>query len=153
MPPPAALLLLFVGVLAPLPGPASAACTPPYEAQPGAYALRVVPGQTLDVAGNLTVAAGTRVLLEGTTRVAGGVIVRGELFLSSAASSTLTADWVVVEAGGVLTAGSEACPVPPTVTSTILLHNGTVYGTAGRKALMVLAGGSLEVSEAGRRQA
>lgn len=123
----------------------TAACPPPYEAQPGPFALQVAAGQVLEVAGNLTIAAGERALIEGAARVSGGIVVRGALFLSSSASSTLTADWLVIESGGELWAGSEACPVPSTVTATIELRDGSVHAKAGRKALAVLQGGRLEL--------
>lgn len=125
---------------------AAAACSPPYQAQARPPATLVPPGQsTADFPSSLVVAPGEAVLLEGTARVTGGVTVRGTLFLSSTASSTLAADWVVVEAGGALVAGSEACPLPPGVTATILLRSGSVHPVAGRKALAVLAGGTIEL--------
>lgn len=145
MAPTWALCRVLAAALCAVAAAGAATCPPPYDAQPGPYALQVGPGQVLEVAGNLTIAAGERALIEGAARVSGGVVVRGALFLSSAASSTLTADWLVVESGGELWAGSEACPLPPTVTATIELRDGSVHGKAGRKALAVLQGGRLEV--------
>lgn len=150
MAPPPNTLLLLLASLAPLLALVAPACTLPYEAQPGPYTLRVAPGEVRDFPAGLTVAAGERVLLEGTARVTGGVTVRGQLFFSNTASSTLSAEWVVVEAGGQLWAGSEACPVPPGVTATLELRAGAVHPQAGRKALAVLSGGTLEVR--GRRR-
>lgn len=124
----------------------TASCTPPYESQPGyTYALRVAPGEARAFSTGLTIAAGERALIEGTARVSGGITVQGTLYLSSTASSTLSADWVVVEAGGALIAGSKGCPLPPGVTATLELRDGSVHPKAGRKALAVLAGGTLEV--------
>lgn len=128
------LLLLLLALL--LARAAEAGCAPP---ESGPYALHIPPG------GVRAFAAGQRALLEGTARVAGGLRIRGTLFLSSSASSTLSADWVAVEAGGALVAGSEACPLPPSVTATIVLNNGSAHPAAGRKALAVLAGGTLEL--------
>lgn len=149
LPPPvrraAAAAALVVALLLLLPH-ASAACTPPYEAQPGPFSLRVAPGETREFSGGLTIAPGERALIEGTLRVAGGVQINGTLFLSSTASSNLSAEWVAVGAGGALVAGSEACPLPVGVVATVHLRDGGVHPTAGRKALAVLPGGTLEVS-------
>ncbi|KAL4443276.1 hypothetical protein ABPG75_011013 [Micractinium tetrahymenae] len=91
------------------------------------------------------IAAGQCALLAGTARVAGGLTIRGTLFLSSNSSSTLSAEWVAVESGGTLQAGSAACPVPAGITATIELQNGSAHPAAGRKALALLAGGTLEL--------
>lgn len=139
----AAVSALLVAVLL-LPS-AAAACTPPYEAQPGPYSLRIAPGETRDFASGLVVAAGERVLIEGTARVVGGLTINGTLFFSSTASSTLSAEWVAVGAGGALVAGSEACPLPAGVVATLELRDGSVHPQAGRKALAVFPGGTLEV--------
>lgn len=148
MPVPPWALPLALALVAAIATPAAAAgCQAPYEALPGGLDWQVAPGEVRQFPAGLTIAAGTRVLLEGTANVTGGVTIRGHLFLSSASSSTLAADWVVVEAGGSLQAGSEACPLPPTVSATVLLRNGAVHPQAGRKALAVLAGGTLEVGE------
>ncbi|EFN52976.1 hypothetical protein CHLNCDRAFT_137383 [Chlorella variabilis] len=142
MPVPPWALPLALALVAAIATPAAAAgCQAPYEALPGGLDWQVAPGEVRQFPAGLTIAAGTRVLLEGTANVTGGVTIRGHLFLSSASSSTLAADWVVVEAGGSLQAGSEACPLPPTVSATVLLRNGAVHPQAGRKAL---AGALLE---------
>jgi hypothetical protein len=99
-----------------------------------------------DFPAGLVVAAGEAALIEGAARVTGGVTIRGSLYLSSNSSSTLSADWIAVEGGGRLQAGSEACPLPAGVTATLLLNGGTAHPQAGRKALAVLAGGTLEAS-------
>lgn len=125
---------------------AAAACTPPYEAQPGPYALRVAPGETREFASGLYIAAGERALVEGVLRIKNGLQINGTLFLSSTASSTLYADWVAVGEGGALVAGSEACPLPAGVVAKIVLADGSVHPRAGRKALAVFPGGTLEVS-------
>lgn len=136
----AAALALLLLLLLPL---ASAACTPP---EAGPYTLHVAPGEARELAGGLAVARGERVLVEGTLRVAGGLQINGTLFLSSAASATLSADWVAVGDGGALVAGSEACPLPPGVVATLELRDGAPHPLAGRKALAILPGGTLEAS-------
>lgn len=136
---------LIAAILLPCLAAYAAACQAPYDAQPGPLKVLAPGGQDAEFADGLTIAAGERVLLAGTARVTGGVTIRGTLFLASNTSSTLSADWVVVESGGTLQAGSAACPVPAGVTATIELRDGTEHPTAGRKALAVLAGGTLEV--------
>ena len=137
----AALALLLL--LLPL---ASAACTPP---EAGPYTLHVAPGEAREFAGGLAVARGERVLVEGTLRIAGGLQINGTLFLSSTASATLSADWVAVGDGGALVAGSEACPLPPGVVATLELRDGAPHPLAGRKALAILPGGTLEANGGG----
>lgn len=136
---------LIAAILLPCLAACAAACQAPYDGQPGSITVLAPAGQEAIFSGGLTVAVGERVLLAGTARVAGGVTVRGTLFLSSNSSSTLTADWVVVESGGTLQAGFAACPVPAKFTATIELRGGAAHPAAGRKALAVLAGGTLEV--------
>lgn len=136
---------LIAAILLPCLAAYAAACQAPYDAQPGPLKVLAPGGQDAEFADGLTIAAGERVLLAGTARVTGGVTIRGTLFLASNTSSTLSADWVVVESGGTLQAGSAACPVPAGVTATIELRDGTEHPTAGRKALAVLAGGTLEL--------
>lgn len=122
------------------------ACQPPYATLPGGLTWQVPSGAVREFAAGLVVAAGETALLAGTARVTGGVTIRGSLYLSSNSSSLLSADWIAVEGGGRLQAGSATCPLPAGVTATLLLNGGAAHPQAGRKALAVLAGGTLEAS-------
>lgn len=139
--------LLFLTLLASMASVplVSGQCLAPYASLLSKLTWQVAPGAVRDFPAGLTVAVGEVALIHGTARVTGGVTIRGKLFLSSNSSSTLSAGWIAVESGGTLQAGSQACPLPKQVTATILLKNGAVHPTAGRKALAVMAGGTLEV--------
>jgi hypothetical protein len=139
--------LLFLTLLASMASVplVSGQCLAPYASLLSKLTWQVAPGAVRDFPAGLTVAVGEVALIHGTARVTGGVTIRGKLFLSSNSSSTLSAGWIAVESGGSLQAGSQACPLPKQVTATILLKNGAAHPTAGRKALAVMAGGTLEV--------
>jgi hypothetical protein len=141
-----AALLLAALLAAPQPrgARAQAPCAPPYDPS-GAFDLRVAPGEARAFAAALVIPAGARALFEGNVTVAGGVTVAGTLYLSSSSPSRITADWLAVAAGGALVAGSAACPLPAWLTATIELRDGSPHPDAGRKALAVLAGGTLEL--------
>jgi cell migration-inducing and hyaluronan-binding protein len=119
-------------------------CAPPYDGN-RTFDLRIAPGEVASFPGGLDIPSGQRALVEGEASVTGGVTIRGTLFLSSSASSKISAEWIAVAAGGTLIAGSEACPIPGGVTATILLRDGASHPVAGRKALAVLANGALEL--------
>ncbi|KAI8476289.1 MAG: hypothetical protein J3K34DRAFT_365184 [Monoraphidium minutum] len=132
--PPPPRLLAVLALLALAAAAAAAPCAPPYDAR-GPFDLRVAPGEARALPSALEIPAGQRALVEGELTVAGGITVRGTLFLSSNVSSKVAAHWVAVAAGGALVAGSEACPLPPGVTATLELRDGPAHPGAGRKAL------------------
>jgi hypothetical protein len=137
---------LLLAALAALSVPTAwGACQAPYEALPGGPTTTIPAGEQRQFPADWTISAEEQVLLEGGANITGGVTIRGTLFLSSSDPSTLAADWVVIESGGALVAGSEACPLTANVTATIMLRAGDVHPVAGRKALALMAGGTLEV--------
>lgn len=106
--------------------------------QPGAQAVREA----------YVLPAGEVALIEGDAKFSGGLTLRGTLYLSSSHPTTLEADWIAIESGGSLIAGASDCPLGSAggnITAIIRLTDGTAHPTAGRKALALMSGGTLEL--------
>lgn len=127
---------------------AGQSCSPPEDAVTEAWALRVAPGTSNTTRTGYVLEAGQAALIEGAARFEGGLLIRGRLFLSSRHATTLEADWISIEAGGALIAGSEACPLGslPGAAATIrLFYGASPHPDFGFKALALRSGGSLEL--------
>lgn len=91
-----------------------------------------------------TVNAGHFVTVDITTATASTTTVRGTLSFSGVANSsfTLVAGSMTVASGGRLTLGTEASPIPSTITAHLVLARG---GSAGQYGLDILDGGVFTV--------